>query len=146
MTQELEETGMVSRTYLSIFLMDVNNIKDSLAAYSSIILRLSIQTSQNTDQIFKGLDEQTKNTVIALSDSVRHDVWRCMVSATALKEILPEINITTLQSSYEKIVKQFTPNLEEVSSFCFEINKIFVKSTIEKMLRKMERFHAEFTS
>lgn len=146
MVNELEDVGIVSRTYLSVFFMDINNLKDALAGYRSIILRLKIQTSQDPNEIFKGLQAEMKNAVIQWSDSVRHDVDRCMIAAEALKETLKDLDLAKLQDPYEKIINQFTPDLEEVSKFTFEINKLYVRSTIEKMLKKMERFHAEFTS
>jgi len=145
---EMEDAGLVSRSYLTVFFMDVNNLKDALTGYRSIILRLELKTGteSNPNDLTKGLDEQLKNAVISWSDQVRHCVERCQIAATALKQIEPSLETKTLDIEYEKIIKSFAPDLENVSNYTFEINKIFVKGTIEKILNKMENFYEQFSS
>lgn len=144
--KELEDTNLVSRSFLTVFFMDVNNLKDSLAGYRSIILRLHLKTgTSDSKELFKGLSDDLKNAVILWSDSVRHNVERCQIAAEAIQESIEGLDTTDLKGNYEKIMKQFAPDIDIVSQYTFEINKVFVKGTIEKILNKMENFYAQFT-
>lgn len=144
MVKELEDTDFVSRSFLAVFFMDINNLKDALTGYRSIILRLKIQTGGNAKELLKPLPDDMKQAVIQWSDSVRHNVERCQISATAIKEVIEGIDTKTLDESYKKIIDQFAPNIEDVSLYTFEVNKTFVKGTIEKILKKMEKFYEQF--
>lgn len=141
----MEDEDLVSRSFLTVFFMDINNLKDSLTGYRSMILRLKLKTSEDSKEMLSRLDDQLKNAVIQWSDSVRGNVERCQIAATAIHEAISEIDTTNLVEPYEKIIQQFTPDLEDVSKYTFEINKIFVKGTIEKVLNKMETFYEQFT-
>lgn len=142
--KEMEDTDLVSRSFLTVFFLDVNNLKDALAGYRSIILRLKIKTSSDPKETLSHLNEGLKTAVIQWSDSVRHNVERCQISAEAIKEVMPELKIDDLKKYYEKIINQFSPEIEDVSLYTFEINKVFVKGTIEKIMNKMEKFYVEF--
>lgn len=142
--KEMEDTNLVARSFLTVFFLDVNNLKDALTGYRSIILRLELKTTTNPDEMLKNLNDDMKNALIQWSDSVRHNVERCQIAAKSLKEIIPELDLETLTKNYEKIINQFAPDIKDVSLYTFEINKIFVKGTIEKLLNKMEIFHEQF--
>lgn len=143
--KEMEDTDLVSRSFLTVFFMDINNLKDALTGYRSIILRLDIQTAKNPDETLKGLNEEMKNAVIQWSDSVRHNVERCQIAAKAIEDIVEGMDTKKLTGYYEKIIDIFSPDIKDVSLYTFEINKLFVKGTIEKILNKMENFYAQFT-
>lgn len=142
----MEDEDLVSRSYLSVFFLDINNLKDSLAGYRSIILRLELKTGEEAKDLFTNLKDDMKNAVIQWSDSIRHNVERCHIAATALHEAIQEIEISQLEEPYKKIITQFAPDLEMVSKYTFEINKVFVKGTIEKILKKMDSFYEQFTN
>lgn len=142
--KEMEDTNLVARSFLTVFFLDVNSLKDALTGYRSIILRLELKTTTNPDEMLKNLNDDMKNALIQWSDSVRHNVERCQIAAKSLKEIIPELDLETLTKNYEKIINQFAPDIKDVSLYTFEINKIFVKGTIEKLLNKMEIFHEQF--
>jgi len=144
--KEMEDSDIVARSYLTVFFMDINNLKDALTGYRSIILRLQIKTRENMIEKLETLDDEMKNAVIQWSDSVRHNVERCQIAAIAIKEIIPDMDITTLETNYSLIINQFSPNIEDVSKYTFEINKLFVKGTIEKLLTKMDRFYEQYTN
>lgn len=141
----MEDEDLVSRSFLTVFFMDVNSLKDSLAGYRSIMLRLDIKMGQTPEDTLANLKDDMKNAVIQWSDSVRHNVERCQIAAVALEQAIPEIETKKLTEIYPKIMTLFTPNLEDVSEYTFEINKVFVKGTIEKVLNKMETFYEQFT-
>lgn len=143
--KEMEDTDLVSRSFLTVFFMDVNNLKDALTGYRSIILRLKLKTGLDPTEMLDKLDDQIKNAVIQWSDSVRHNVERCQIAAVAIAQVIPEVDTKQLDGYYEKIIDQFAPDIETVSLYTFEINKTFVKGTIEKILNKMETFYAQFT-
>jgi len=144
-----QETDIVSRGYLTTFFIDIDNLKNSLTGYRSIMLRLNINTGTDIETSMEGLkDEKMKNAVITWSDSVRHNVERCQISLEALSESIPDIkkeSLTIASENYEKIINQFAPNIADVKLYVFEINKIFIKSTLEKLLTKMETFYEQFT-
>ena len=150
-----DDSDMVSRSYLTLFFVDINNLKDALTGYRSIILRLGIdpKTEQNAAKILENVDDKMRNAVIQWSDSVRHNVERCQIAAEALSTTLPGLKTKDnkegkedpLKASYDKIIAHFAPDLEDVSAYTFEINKLFVKNTIDKLLTKMETFYDEFT-
>lgn len=144
MVKEMEDTDFVSRSFLAVFFMDINNLKDSLTGYRSIILRLKIQTGGDSKELLKPLNDEMKNAVIQWSDSVRHNVERCQVSAEAISEVIEGIDTKPLKEYYGKIINQFAPDIEIVSKYTFEVNKTFVKGTIEKILKKMEKFYEQF--
>lgn len=144
--KEMDDTNLVSRSFLQIFFLDINNLKDALAGYRSIILRLNIKNQDNTEETLKGLTDEMKNSVIAWSDEVRTNVERCQISAEAIQQINKDIKTENLRKHYEKIIETFAPDLEDVSKYTFEINKIFVKGTIEKILNKMESFYDQFST
>ena len=143
--KEMEDTDLVSRSFLTVFFLDVNNLKDALTGYRSIMLRVKIKTGSDPKETLKNLDNDMKNAVIQWSDSVRHNVERCQISAEAIKEVIEELELKNLKEYYDKIIEQFAPDIDTVSLYTFEINKIFVKGTIEKILNKMETFYAQFT-
>ena len=143
--KELEDTNLVGRSFLTVFFLDVNGLKDALTGYRSIILRLKIKTGEETQKTLKSLDDDMKNAVIQWSDSVRHNVERCQIAAEALQEAIGDLETKELRKLYETIINQFSPDIDSVSLYTFEINKIFVKGTIEKILNKMETFYAQFT-
>jgi hypothetical protein len=150
--KEMEDTGLVSRSFLTVFFVDINNLKDSLAGYRSILLRLNINPNDDPKKIIKELkssvgesSDELKSAFILWSDSVRHKVERCQVSAESLKQIFPDIDIKELTDRYKKIMKLFTPDIEDVAFYTFEINKIFVKGTIEKIMNKMDKFYEQFS-
>ena len=126
--------------------MDINNLKDSLTGYRSIVLRLGITPDEKPTKLLERVDEKMKDAVIQWSDSVRHNVERCQISAVALSTTIKEMNTTSLDESYKNIIQQFAPDLKDVSNYVFEINKIFVNSTIDKLLNKMESFYEQFTT
>lgn len=142
---ELDDTDLVSRSFLTVFFLDVNNLKDALTGYRSIILRLKLSTGADPKEMLKGLDETMKNAVIQWSDNVRHNVERCHVAAKSLEAVIDGIETKKLDSYYDKIIDQFAPDIETVSLYTFEINRIFVKSTIEKILNKLEVFYDKFS-
>jgi len=142
----MDDSDIVSRSYLTIFFMDINALKDSLTGYRSIILRLGITPNTTADVILKGLDDKLTNAVIQWSDSVRHNVERCQIASVALSESIKDLKSKTLDASYTKIIGQFAPDPKDVSDYTFEINKLFVKSTIDKLINKMENFYDEFTN
>lgn len=144
---EMVDEDVVSKSYLSIFFLDLNNLKDSLTGYRSIILRLKIKTTDSFKDTMENLktDDQMKNALIQWSDSVRHNVDRCHIAASALSEVIKELDVKPLKETYMRIINQFTPDLEDVSYYTFEMNKIFVKGTIERVLNKMESFYEQFT-
>jgi len=142
----MDDTEIVSRSFLTVFFMDINNLKDALTGYRSIILRLQIKTdSAEPKEVLAGLNDEMKNALIQWSDSVRHNVERCQIGIIALSETINEVDTSNLTESYNKIINQFTPNLEDVSMYTFEINRQFIKGTLEKLLNKMEAFYEQFT-
>ena len=147
----LEDTdvSLVSRSYLTIFFMDINTLKDSLTGYRSIMLRLNISPNQSYDEIEEktsNLDEKLKSAIVTWSDSVRHNVERCQIAVKSLTESLDYKDTEKIDQLYEKIVNQFAPDLKDVQEYAFEINKIFVKNTLDKLLNKMETFYEQFTT
>lgn len=140
----MEDEELVSRSFLSIFFYDVNNLKDALTGYRSIILRLEIKTAGSPTEALEKLDEETKNALIQWSDNVRHNVERCQLGIVALSQSIKEIETTELDLQYKKIIKHFAPELETVSKYAFEINKQFIKGTLDKLLNKMDMFYEQF--
>lgn len=161
MTEE-NDLISISGSYLSLFFLDINNLKDSLTGYRSIMLRLAENKNPETGKTSTNPDDKMKNAVILWSDSIRGNVERCHISAVALSESTFMMNIAdrsskkegteetekpdTLETLYEKIISQFSPDLKDVSEYVFEINKLFVKNTIDKILNKMETFYDQFTT
>lgn len=143
--KEMEDTDVVSRSFLTVFFMDINNLKDALTGYRSIILRLKLKTDADPSEMLSNLNDEMKNAVIQWSDSVRHNVERCQIAAEAIHQAIPELKVETLKKPYEKIIDTFSPDIVDVSTYTFEINKTFVKGTIEKILNKMETFYEQFT-
>jgi len=143
--KEMEDTDVVSRSFLTVFFMDINNLKDALTGYRSIILRLKLKTDADPSEMLSNLNDEMKNAVIQWSDSVRHNVERCQIAAEAIHQAIPELKVETLKKPYEKIIDTFSPDIIDVSTYTFEINKTFVKGTIEKILNKMETFYEQFT-
>lgn len=143
----MEDEDLVSRSFLTVFFMDINNLKDSLAGYRSIMLRLNYKAftdPKKLEEALAGLKDDMKNAVIQWSDSVRHNVERCQIAAEALQGAIPEIKTDGLTKDYDKIMSLFTLDLDVVSNYTFEVNKVFVKGTIEKVLNKMESFYEQF--
>lgn len=152
----MDDEDIVSRSFLTVFFIDVNNLRDSLAGYRAILLRIASKTGTNLegltkllnedlDKVYSKIDKDLQHNLISWSDSVRQNVERCQIAAVALAEAIPELETDDLNNSYEQIINNFSPCIEEVSKYAFNINKTFVKGTIERILNKMETFYEQFT-
>ena len=144
---EIEDIDIASKSLLLILLRDVEDLKESLAGYRSMILRRNIKTENEPDKILKGLAEQDQNMMIQLSDLTRRSVERCQIEIEALAEAnaMDKKATEPLKKSYETIISLFAPPLEVISKYSFEISKIFAKGTIEKTLSKMETFYEQYS-
>jgi len=148
------ETDLVSRGYLTTLFIDMDNLKNGLTGYRGMILRYSsiINTSDNRDKKFEESikaikDEKMKDAIVSWCDNIRHNVERCHISIDALSDSIIEIkeDAPNLTDLYEKIVNSFAPNLADVKEYTFQINKTFIRGTLEKHLNKMETFYNQFT-
>lgn len=144
---EITESDIVGDTFLRIFLADLEGLVDALAGYSSIVLRCQLQTGKDlSPETLNNLDADLKNGVVQWSDEIRRSVLRCHVKITALHNSIPEIELTELTKSYEEAIKYYSPPLPELYKYVFEINKQFIKATLEKMIRKMDSFYEQFAT
>lgn len=147
MVQKLEDTGLVARSYLAIFYADVENLKESLTGYRGMLLQYELQTGgadkKDTVEFLKTAEEKTKAEVIFFSNNIRSSVERCQIAADGITEYF-KLDLKELTKHYETIIQFFSPPLEEVVPFVFKINKILTKSSIEKTLKEMETFYAQY--
>lgn len=141
------ENELVSRGYLTTFFLDIDQLRNSLTGYRSMILRLDIDTAKNTsaEHITKKVDDQTKAALIQWADSVRNNVERCQISYNALTGTLPKIKSDKLQKYYEDIVKLFCPDVKIVADYTFEIHKCFIAATLHEIMNKMDEFYQQYT-
>lgn len=161
------ENELISRGYLTTFFLDIDQLRNSLSGYRSIILRLNINTAKPIDAQV-GIDEQTKNALIQWSDSVRNSVERCHISYKALIGTFPNIeskkitaiaiddatnessestkeSSTILDKLYEEIIKYFCADVNKVAEYTFEIHRCFIKCTLHEIMNKMNEFYQQYT-
>ena len=111
------------------------------------MLRLGLKVDPDTPpiEILGTLDRQSKNTVIECSDVIRHFVESCQISAKALSLTIPDLEVSKLDAPYQNITNMFTPHLDDVRKYTFEIHETFVKGTIERVMAKMDSYYEQFS-
>ncbi len=142
-----DETDIVSKGYLTTFFLDIDMLRNSLTGYRSIILRLNIDQKQNIDieKATTKIDEQLKQALITWSDAVRNSVERCHISYKALLDTVSHLKSGTLDTYYEKIIKLFCPDVEDVAKYTFEVHKCFIQGTLHEVLNKMDHFYEQYS-
>lgn|SRR4030043_1318123 len=140
-----DETDIVSKGYLTTFFLDIDMLRNSLTGFRSIILRLNIDTTKPQDIEKIRLDDQLKNALISWSDAVRNSVERCHISYKALLGTVAKLKSDDLDQYYDKIIKMFCPDVEDVAKYTFEIHRCFIQGTLHEVLNKMDTFYEQYT-
>src|SRR4030042_5576619 len=142
-----DETDIVSKGYLTTFFLDIDRLRNSLTGYRSIILRLNIDTKKitNIEKPAMMIDDQLKQALVSWSDEVRNSVERCQISYKALLGTVAKLKTDSLDEHYEKIIKIFTPDVEDVAKYTFEIHKCFIQGTLHEVLNKMDNYYEQYT-
>lgn len=141
------ENDLVSRGYLTTFFLDIDQLRNSLTGYRSMILRITTDKLPNPtmEQLTKSVDDSTKAALIQWSDAVRTSVERCYISYTALVTTIPSMNSKELQGLYKSIIEQFCPAVKTVADFTFEIHRCFIAGTLHEIMNKMDEFYNQYT-
>lgn len=140
------ETELVSKGYLITFFLDIDQLRNSLTGYRSMILRINVDTSKetNVETMTKKLDEQTKNALIQWSDAVRNSVERSHIAHAALASTIPKMQSNKLQGLYEKIINLFCPDVNAVAEYTFEIHRCFIAGTLHEIINRMDEFYQQY--
>ncbi len=141
------ESELVSRGYLTTFFIDIDQLRNSLTGYRSMILRLGIDTTKEhtTEQVSKTVgDDPTRAALIQWADAVRNSVERCQISYSALITTIPTMKSEKLTEQYTKIIKGFCPDVNIVAEFTFEIHRCFIAGTLHEIMNRMDEFYQQY--
>lgn len=141
------ENELVSRGYLTTFFIDIDQLRNSLTGYRSMILRLGVDTTKTitAEQLTKQVDDPTRAALIQWADAVRNSIERCHISYNALITTIPAMKSENLQGQYEKIINVFCPDVNIVADFTFEIHRVFIAGTLHEIMNRMDEFYQQYT-
>lgn len=138
-----DETDLVSKGYVTTFFLDIDLLRNSLTGYRSIILRIK-QSGIDMSKINKTnlkISEELNQGLINWSDSVRNSVERCHISYKALVGTIPNLKSDQLDTLFDKIKNIFSPDVDDVEKYTFEVHKCFVQATLHEVLNKMDSLY-----
>lgn len=146
MPDVLEQSDLLSRGYLGIFFEDLENLFTALPSYRSTLLKLDIKPSEDPQDMLERItNENDRIKAITDCDWIRLSVERTYTKYDGMAMMITELKNDKLKKYYEEIIKYYAPPLDVVSAYTFEINRTFLKGTLEKTLKKMEVFYGQFS-
>jgi hypothetical protein len=139
MGQEEEVAGF---GYILTFFNDVQQLKNSYAAYVGIIIQLleKYPTNESLEKI-RNLPEDERRLLLHASGSARTWIINCYTDLYGLCDLIPDLKMSdNLIQIYKKIKQRTIIDLKDVEDFNLEINKTFANATLKDIMFKINSY------